>query len=223
MKQNYSFPKSLVVSLLLIISFVVINKAEATYIVEWQDYGQEWYFLPGDTYPTTRKANSWVGYFTLPDSAVTYYPPANGSPKTVGIHPAECLDFSLSGQLPNGNYIEATAFHGGDLMLGVPIEPDSKYDYFWGGSLSFVMADPSWLETPLYINQYDQDSWLYYKDTVFDAYTSNMVSVYISHYGRFVGHYVDEAAPVPEPATMFLFGAGLVGLVGTKLRKKKNI
>lgn len=30
------------------------------------------------------------------------------------------------------------------------------------------------------------------------------------------------AAPVPEPATIFLFGTGIAGLVGNRIRKKRK-
>ena len=31
-----------------------------------------------------------------------------------------------------------------------------------------------------------------------------------------------ESTPVPEPATMLLFGTGLAGLVGSRLRRRKK-
>jgi hypothetical protein len=89
-----------------------------------------------------------------------------------------------------------------------------------GSNISFIMANPSWIDTPLYLTIDSDEHWFIYNDIVFDADTNSMVSTSISHDGAFVGRHVDD--PVPEPATMLLFGTGIAGIVGIRLRKKKK-
>jgi hypothetical protein len=220
MNANRSFLKSLVITLSLITPLVVISKAQAKYIFEWEDFGQEWYFLPGDDHLTIQRADPWVGHFTLPDSAVTNgydY----GNYHDVNLDLTQYLDFSLTGKLISGNNMDATTFHGGSLSTPQP--NGSKDILLWsftGDPISYEMENPSWMDTPLYLTIIDEDHWFYYEDMVFDEATNSMVPVYVSHDGIFVGHHIDD--PVPEPATMLLLGTGIAGIVSIRLRKKKR-
>jgi hypothetical protein len=58
-------------------------------------------------------------------------------------------------------------------------------------------------------------------DFTFDATGWNVVAVNISLRGADnQSQLVGEYAPVPEPETMFLLGTGLIGLVGSRRKKK---
>ncbi|OPX35082.1 MAG: hypothetical protein B1H12_09420 [Desulfobacteraceae bacterium 4484_190.2] len=52
--------------------------------------------------------------------------------------------------------------------------------------------------------------------------TSNSISLNLDLNKKIVFTIANSSAPVPEPATMLLFGTGLAGLVGIKLSKKKK-
>ena len=85
------------------------------------------------------------------------------------------------------------------------------------------------LEGPL---SFDQPDWTTYSGSYIlgadvSAYTLEFAAICGADANCFSDYYIDnvvitaDIAPVPVPAAVWLFGSGLVGLVGVARRKKK--
>jgi len=132
----------------------------------------------------------------------------------------------------------------GDYSLGIT-SPDNSYYYppeYLDWNIDGIATGNVWgpdNADPTPIKNKTDDVW-WTKSTMIDATSlhsitaDNILSVFIQNSpavdayfstGLPINGYVSwklDYEPVPEPATMFLFGTGLAGLVGTGLRRKKR-
>jgi len=90
-----------------------------------------------------------------------------------------------------------------------------------GGSL---VVDNDGINTSNTNAGYDSSRNTYWRTVTLDFALLGMdFSGFDAHWTMSCGNDVIEGhAPVPEPATMLLFGAGLMGLAGTRLRRKQK-
>lgn len=208
----------------LTIALTATKRAEALYLFEWVDYNAEWYSAGADGTIAINNVTAWEGFFTVPDAAVNFFEYEHDGTiyKEFYINNTiSYIDFSLLGVTACGHNFEATEF----LINGLfgPVREDGAF-YGAMGMLDFIVGNPSWSETPITFSKTDQDPWLYYSDRIFDEATSNWKEVEISHYGTFVGRYIADSPPVPEPSTILLLCCGLTGIAfKRKFSKNKTV
>ena len=122
-----------------------------------------------------------------------------------------------------------------DFILSTSTVTYTNWDDAAGAFTTSATASGTWSVTPVgdVINFYAVKSAkayaMYYVNPAEGTGSWSTYDIFAAGYGgnepieisHFTG-YNQSSAPVPEPATMLLFGTGIVGLVGSRIRKKKK-
>ena len=134
------------------------------------------------------------------------------------------------------NYFEDFGATGGIRVIGSPTSPYQTVDDYsvwrnYRGHLSYAFYGTAhecggtnqtcYSEMTLYYDYYEvSEAALLWHDRGWDANADDVLLTTTDYSSAVYGSYLVRANVVPTPSTIWLFGSGLIGLIGVARRKK---